>query len=198
MHYWRLKGLMVDLVIWNEDHGGYRQVLQNEMQSLIAPALGTDVKEKPGGIFFRSADQISNEDRILFQTVARIIISDKLGSLEEQANKRSNAKSIIPNFTPSKFYPSVATSITLSEELQFFNGIGGFSQDGKEYIIITTTGQTTPAPWINVLANQNFGTIISESGQSYTWLENAHEFRLTPWNNDPVSDLGRGGILYKR
>ncbi len=91
----------------------------------------------------------------------------------------------------------MATSITLPEGLQFFNGIGGFSQDGKEYIITTTAGQTTPAPWINVLANQNFGSIISESGQSYTWLENAHEFRLTPWNNDPVSDL-EGEVFYIR
>ncbi|MEP6926364.1 MAG: glucoamylase family protein [Ginsengibacter sp.] len=195
--YWRLKGLVVDLVIWNEDHGGYRQVLQNEIQSLIAPAIGTDVKEQPGGIFFRSADQISNEDRILFQTVARIVISDKMGSLEEQANRRSKVKSIVPYFTPSKFYPSVVTSITLPEGLQFFNGIGGFSQDGKEYIITTTAGKPTPAPWINVLANPNFGSIISESGQSYTWLENAHEFRLTPWNNDPVCDLA-GEVFYIR
>ena len=195
--YWRLKGLIVDLVIWNEDYGGYRQVLQNEIQSLIAPALGNDVKDKPGGIFFRSADQISNEDRILFQTVARIVISDRMGSLEEQVNRRSKVKNIVPYFTPSKFYPSVATSIMLPEGLQFFNGMGGFSQDGKEYIISTTAGQTTPAPWINVLANQNFGSIISESGQSYTWLENAHEFRLTPWNNDPVSDL-EGEVFYIR
>jgi len=195
--YWRLKGLIVDLVIWNEDHGGYRQVLQNEIQSLIAPVLGADFKEQPGGIFIRSADQISNEDRILFQTLARIVISDRMGSLEEQANRRSKVKSIVPYFTPVKFYPSVATSVTLPEDLQFFNGIGGFSKDGKEYIITTTAAQTTPAPWINVLANPNFGTIISESGQSYTWLENAHEFRLTPWNNDPVSDLA-GEVFYIR
>ena len=187
--YWRLKGLIVDLVIWNEDHGGYRQELQNEIQALIAPALGMDIKERPGGIFFRASDQISNEDRILFQTLARIVISDKLGTLEEQANRRTKVKNIMPYFTPSKFYPSANTSVPIPEGLQFFNGMGGFSKDGKEYIIITTPGKRTPAPWINVLANENFGTIVSESGQSYSWLENAHEFRLTPWNNDPVCDL---------
>lgn len=187
--YWRLKGLIVDLVIWNEDHGGYRQVLQNEIQSLIAPALSNDIKERPGGIFFRSSDQISNEDRILFQTLARIVISDKLGSLLDQANKRSKARTSISYFTPTKFHPSVSSSIELPTGLQFFNGMGGFSKDGKEYVIITTPGKATPAPWVNVLANENFATIVSESGQSYTWLENAHEFRITPWNNDPVSDL---------
>ncbi|HMD00230.1 MAG TPA: hypothetical protein VKH37_08745, partial [Ferruginibacter sp.] len=187
--YWRLKGLIVDLVIWNEDHGGYRQVLQNEIQSLIAPAIGSEMRERPGGIFFRAADQISNEDRVLFQSLARIIISDKLGTLAEQANRRAKAKNIMSYFTPSKFYPSVTNMLPQPEGLQFFNGMGGFSSDGQEYIIVTTPGKTTPAPWINVLANENFGTIISESGQSYSWLENAHEFRLTPWNNDPVGDL---------
>lgn len=195
--YWRLKGLIVDLVIWNEDHGGYRQVLQNEIQSLIAPELSNDMKDRPGGIFFRSSDQISNEDRILFQTLARIIISDKLGSLNEQANRKLKIRTSIPYFTPTKFYPSVASPVALPQDLQFFNGIGGFSKDGKEYVIITTPGKYTPAPWINVLANENFATIVSESGQSYSWLENAHEFRLTPWNNDPVSDLS-GEAFYIR
>ena len=68
--YWRLKGLMVDLVIWNEDYGGYRQALQNELLSLISPGIITDVKDKPGGIFIRSGEQVSQEDRILFQAVS--------------------------------------------------------------------------------------------------------------------------------
>ncbi|RYF90250.1 MAG: cyclic beta 1-2 glucan synthetase, partial [Chitinophagaceae bacterium] len=105
--YWRLKGLMVDLVIWNEDHGGYRQVLLNQIQSLVAPGVSSDMKEHPGGIFIRSADQISNEDRILFQSVAHIIISDTLGTLEEQMNRRSKLKSPVPYFSPSKFHTSV-------------------------------------------------------------------------------------------
>ena len=57
--------------------------------------------------------------------------------------------------------------------------------------------QVTPAPWVNVLANANFGTVVSESGMAYTWAENAHEFRLTPWGNDPVSDTG-GEAYYLR
>ena len=69
-----------------------------------------------------------------------------------------------------------------------FNGLGGFTPDGSEYVITTLAGQATPAPWVNVLANPDFGTVISESGLAYTWSENAHEFRLTPWHNDPVSD----------
>jgi cellobiose phosphorylase len=194
--YWRLKGLLVDLVIWNEDHGGYRQVLHNDIISLVAPGT-VDAKDNQGGIFIRSADQISNEDRILFQTVAHIVISDRYGSLEEQMIRRNKLKSTIPYFSPTKFHATVTTSVAPKKNLQFFNGIGGFSEDGKEYVITTTPTQPTPAPWVNVLANPNFGCIISESGQSYTWLENAHEFRLTPWNNDSIIDL-KGEAFYLR
>jgi len=82
-------------------------------------------------------------------------------------------------------------------DLRFFNGLGGFTPDGREYVITTAHGHVTPAPWVNVLANPHFGTVISENGQAYTWSENAHEFRLTPWHNDPVSDAS-GEALYLR
>jgi cyclic beta-1,2-glucan synthetase len=195
--YWRMKGLMVDLVIWNEDHGGYRQALQNSILGLLTPGVAADVKDQPGGIFIRSSDQISNEDRILFQTVARVVISDKFGTLEEQINRRNKLKTAIPYFSPVKFHSSNVTSIEAPKDLQFFNGIGGFTPSGKEYVITTNASQTTPVPWCNVLANPVFGSIITESGQSYTWVDNAHEFRLTPWNNDPVTGL-KGEAFYLR
>ncbi|GAB2813028.1 GH36-type glycosyl hydrolase domain-containing protein [Ferruginibacter profundus] len=193
--YWRMKGIIADLVIWNEDHGGYRQVLQNQILSLLTPGVAADMKDKPGGIFIRSSDQISNEDRILFQTVARVVIADKWGSLEEQVQRRVKLKPVMPYFRPVKFHASVLTSIPQPGELQFFNGTGGFAADGKEYVISTSASQITPAPWSNILANPDFGSIITESGQSYTWVDNAHECRLTPWNNDPVTDL-KGEAFY--
>jgi cyclic beta-1,2-glucan synthetase len=195
--YWRLKGLQVDLVIWNEDHGGYRQTLQNQLLSIVAPGIPGTITDQPGGIFIRSADQISNEDRILFQSVARVVISDRLGSLEEQINRRSKLKGSIPYFSPTKFHATVPSAVEQPKDLLFNNGTGGFSADGKEYIITTTGSQKTPVPWVNVLANPHFGTVISESGQSYTWIENAHELRLTPWHNDPVSDTA-GETYYIR
>ena len=115
--YWRLKGLMVDLVIWNEDYGGYRQALQNELISLISPGIISDVRDKPGGIFIRSGEQVSQEDRILFQTVARIIISDTLGTLEEQIKRRAKVKPVIPYFTPTKFYASLDSSLEIPKDL---------------------------------------------------------------------------------
>ena len=79
----------------------------------------------------------------------------------------------------------------------FFNGLGGFSPDGREYVISTETGRRTPAPWVNVIANPWFGTVVSESGNAYTWCENANTYRLTPWSNDPVGDVS-GECLYVR
>jgi len=199
--YWRLKGLIVDLIIWNDDHGGYRQELNDRIHALIVPGSSANLKDQPGGIFIRSTEQISNEDRILFQSVAHIVISDKLGTLEEQVNRGGKPKNTIPVFKPSKFHTSVDSTLIndlqLPEGIQFFNGHGGFSGDGKEYIIKTMPGKPTPAPWVNVLGNPQFGTVVSENGQSYTWVENAHGIRLTPWNNDPINDL-KGEVFYLR
>ena len=196
-NYWRMKGLIVDLVIWNEDNGGYRQVLQNDILSLVTSGRSADVKDQPGGIFIRSSEQVSNEDRILFQSVARVIISDRFGTLEEQIMRRNKIKTPVPYFSPTKFHASIFTAVTPPADLQFFNGIGGFSANGKEYVITTTPQQATPMPWSNILANPHFGSIVTESGQSYTWMDNAHEYRLTPWNNDPVTDL-QGEAFYLR
>jgi len=197
--YWRLKGLAVDLVIWNEDHAGYRQLLQDQIMGLIASGVEASVTDQPGGIFVRPADQISNEDRILLQTVARAIIIDSRGTLAEQINRRGPVGVTVPLLTPTRTHSSEPMAIAALPrlDLTFFNGLGGFTSDGREYIITTTHGQVTPAPWVNVLANPLFGTIISESGLAYTWSENAHEFRLTPWGNDPVSDSS-GEAFYLR
>jgi cyclic beta-1,2-glucan synthetase len=197
--YWRLKGLAVDLVIWNEDHAGYRQQLQEQIMGLIAAGVGAPLTDQPGGIFVRPADQISNEERILLQTVARVIITDSRGMLAEQINRKIPAESIVPRFTPTRTKNGSAPAVAAlpRHDLLFFNGLGGFTPDGREYIITTTADQITPAPWVNVLANPQFGTIVSESGSAYTWGENAHEFRLTPWHNDPVSDMS-GEAFYLR
>ncbi len=194
--YWRLKGLAVDLIIWNDSHDVYRQDLQNEIAGLIA-SKNTD---QPGGIFVRASEQISNEDRILIQTVARIIISSAEGSLADHVNRKAATRIAIPAIpiAPAQsFVPSTQKTVSVPKGLLFYNGLGGFAPDGKEYIIAVENNKLTPAPWVNVIANPNFGTVISESGQSYTWCENAHEMRLTPWENDPVCDQG-GEQFYLR
>ena len=197
--YWRLKGLAVDLVIWIEDRAAYRQLLQDQIIGLIAVGFEANVIDRPGGIFVRHADQITSEDRILIQAVARAVISDSRGTLVEQINRRPPLKLRVPRFKPSRGDlpgPPLAADLP-ARPLILGNGLGGFSPDGREYVITLAPGQVTPAPWVNVLANSGFGSVISESGQAYTWSENAHEFRLTPWHNDPVCD-GGGEAFYLR
>jgi cyclic beta-1,2-glucan synthetase len=197
--YWRSKGLAADLVIWNEDHAGYRQFLHDQIMGLIAAGVEANVTDRAGGIFIRSGDQISDEDRILIQSVARAIITDSRGSLAEQIDGRSVGEAPFPLLAPIRPYriESPGAVESRSRDLIFFNGLGGFTPDGREYVITTLEAHTTPAPWINVLANAHFGTVVSESSLGYTWCENAHEFRLTPWSNDPVSDSA-GEALYLR
>jgi len=198
--YWRLKGLSVDLVIWNEDRGGYRHVLQDQIMGLIAAGVEASFIDRPGGIFVRSADQISNEDRVLLRAVARVVFQDGAGSLAQQVKRKLTVELTIPRLVPSKplvengasIWPALEAATSDSE-----NGIGEFSADGREYVITLSGSGTTPLPWVNVLANRHFGCVLSESGSAYTWQENAHEYRLTPWHNDPVSDLS-GEALYLR
>ncbi|MDB6036864.1 MAG: Cellobiose phosphorylase [Verrucomicrobiales bacterium] len=195
--YWRMKGLPVELVILNEDVSVYRQSLHDEITSLIASGIEAQMLDKPGGIFVRRLEQIPNEDRVLLQSVARIVLDDEKGSLAEQLERRSVLEQLVARLVPTRL-PWVDSPKPLpARDLIFQNGFGGFSQDGREYIITLQAGQMTPAPWVNVLANPTFGTVVSESGSAYTWVENSHEFRLTPWNNDPIEDT-TGEALYIR
>ncbi|WP_371861532.1 GH36-type glycosyl hydrolase domain-containing protein [Pseudoduganella armeniaca] len=197
--YWRLKGLTVDLVIWYEDTSGYRQALHDQIMGLIASGIEAQSIDRPGGIFVRPLEQISPEDRILLQTVARVIVGDGRGSLVEQIKRAGPAPLRMPPLLADDRgeYDDAGPVTHVPHDLILHNGIGGFTPDGREYVIVTGPGRRTPAPWSNVLANPQFGSVISESGQAYTWHENAHEFRLTPWHNDPITDAS-GEAFYLR
>jgi cellobiose phosphorylase len=195
--YWREKGLEVDLVIFNEDFSGYRQVLQDRILGLIAAGTEAHRVDKPGGIFLRRSEQLSEEDRVLLQTVARVILTDSAETLAEQVERQAPVGRKIPRFIPTRSALPATTVAPAPRERLFFNGLGGFTPDGREYVISLPPGRTTPAPWANVLANAQIGTVISESGGAYTWVDNAHEFRLTTWHNDPVCDTS-GEAFYIR
>ena len=168
--------------------------------ALIAAGAEADLSDQPGGIFVRLAGSMPSEDRILLQSVARVVLDDTGGTLAEQIDRRSPADAVVPLPTPARTLraePEVAGESSGGGDLLFFNGLGGFSPDGREYVVRLGPGQVTPAPWVNVLANPSFGTIVSESGCANTWSENAQQFLLTPWSNDPVSD-SNGEAFYLR
>jgi cellobiose phosphorylase len=195
--YWRMKGLAAELVIVNEDFSGYRAVLQDLIMGLIHAGPEAQVIDKPGGVFVRRAEELSEDERVLLQTVARIVFSDTAETLIEQVERRVSAERASDRLEPAlqalvePIYPLAA------RERIFSNGLGGFTPDGHEYVVTLEPGQTTPAPWANVIASPHIGTVVSESGGAYTWAENAHEFRLTTWHNDPLSDAS-GEALYIR
>ena len=197
--WWRLKGLAVDLVIWNEERDIYRQRLQEQVMGLISAGVEAHVIDRPGGIFVRHAEQIAHEDRVLLQSVARAVFSDGRGSLVDQMNRRPPRERRMPPFVATRAaeprraaLPNGAARGGVER-----NGIGGFSTDAREYVIAPPPGVRPPAPWSNVIANPRFGSVISEAGAAYTWCENAHELRLTPWHNDPVGDAS-GEAIYLR
>ncbi len=195
--YWRMKGLAADLVIVNEDFSGYRAVLHDLIMGLINMGPEAQVVDKPGGVFVRRAEELSEEERVLFQTVARIVFTDAADTLAEQVERRVSAARMSDLFEPSRQAASERAYPLAPRERLFFNGLGGFTPDGREYVITLEPGQNTPAPWVNVIASPHIGTIVSESGSAYTWVENAHEFRLTTWHNDPLSDLSSEAIYIR-
>ncbi|MFH1468392.1 MAG: glucoamylase family protein [Pseudomonadota bacterium] len=196
--HWRMRGLRCDLVIWNEDASGYRHELNDQLLGLIAAGPEAALVDQPGGVFVRFIENFPEEDRVLLQAVARIVIRDVNGPLVQQLERWKLATPTpreplsIPAVRAGGEEPlsSMRASAPTSprDDLDFPNGLGGFTRDGREYIIDLLPGRHTPAPWVNVIANPRLGTVVSESGSACTWYGNAQLFRLTPWNNDPVGD----------
>ena len=198
--YWRIKQLAIDLVILNEQPPTYAQDLQAALEAQVRTSqsrLRGETHEPSGNVFILRGDLISVEDRTLLQTAARAVLLSHRGTLAEQVvrQQRSEAETVqLPRRLPA----TKPADIPLTQpDLEFFNGLGGFAADGREYVTILGEGQWTPAPWINVIANPYFGFQVSESGAGYTWSLNSRENQLTPWSNDPVSDTP-GETLYVR
>ncbi len=196
--YLRLKGLAIDLVILNDNPPSYLQTLQEELQALVRASGAQGLQDKPGGVYLRRSDLMPDADRILLHAVARVVIVAERGTLEEQLVRREIEPELPPALTPRAPARAYTAPPPSTPELSFFNGLGGFSEGGREYVTVLREGQWTPAPWINVIANEHdFGFQVSETGAGYTWSVNSRENRLTPWSNDAVSDPP-GEVVYLR
>ncbi|MEO7148897.1 MAG: glucoamylase family protein, partial [Rhodanobacteraceae bacterium] len=190
--YWQTRGLHVDLLIWNEELSGYRQDLQEHILYLIESGAEARGGQGAGKMFAWRIEHLPAEDRALMLAVARCVFNGNEGRLRDQIGRTAPEREVVAPTTPALLparKPHVGT-ITLQApaDLRGFNGYGGHSMDGSEYVIWLPPGSPTPAPWCNVLANEGFGSVVSEAGGAYSFAENAHEFRLTPWYNDPVTD----------
>jgi cellobiose phosphorylase len=221
--YLRANGLLCDLVVWNDETSSYRDDLHSNLLNIIGGSSETaHMLQKPGGIFPVRGESLNEQESTLLYSVARVVLSDTGGRLVDQINRESRKEQVVPQLlakretsaiaaptqnvaqttettTAENAENSSATVMSLEErDLLFNNGFGGFDKKRREYIMLLQKGKDImPAPWVNILANEQFGCVVSEKGSSYTWFENAHEYRLTPWNNDPVVD-GSGEAYYIR
>lgn len=186
--FWNLRGLKSDLVILNEEEEGYERPLHEQIQRMIQAHTLRDQVEAPGGIFLRNVNQIPNEDLNLILSVARVVLVAARGTLRQQ---------LVSPLPPARYPTRLVVNRNIREEpsqplpfleLPYFNGLGGFTSDGKAYVIYLDANKHTPAPWINVIANSEFGTMVSETGLGSTWFGNSQTNRITPWSNDPLLD----------
>ena len=198
--YWRLKLLDVDLVILNEHGASYAEDLQDALETVVRTSqssLAHDAQTGRGAVYILRGDRLSAEDRTLLQAAARAVLLSRRGSLADQVIRLERPERVARAPVQPGPRPAGGEYAPPRPELEFFNGLGGFAGDGREYVTVLGPGQATPAPWLNVIANPAFGFQVSESGSGYTWSGNSRENQLTPWSNDPVSDPA-GEAIYIR
>ncbi|MET0497820.1 MAG: glucoamylase family protein [Steroidobacteraceae bacterium] len=198
--YWQLKQLAVDLVIVNERAASYVQDLQIALETAVRTSRShpqLQAAHAKGSVFVLRTDTISPETRSVLSAVARVVFVGSRGTLAEQIDRRTEASSVPQGAMRKLPRTNTRTGVATPPDLEFFNGMGGFTADGREYETTLDAGETTPAPWINVISNPYFGFQVAADGGGYTWSVNSRENQVTPWSNDPVTDRP-GEILYVR
>ena len=191
--YWDSMCLAVDLVIVNDHVATRTHALQTSLEKLVrgrGAAASVAAAKAHGKSFALRGDALSGVQRAVLETVARIRVTCQRGLLADQLALLAREPAPAPLKPRARRAPATIADAPPKSfpQLECFNGTGGFDAEANEYVTILRTGQCTPAPWINVIANPNFGCLVSESGAGCTWSVNSQENLLTPWSNDPVSD----------
>jgi cyclic beta-1,2-glucan synthetase len=213
----RLKGLEFDLVLLNGEEADEAVKLEEQLRAAIAEARLDDLFNRPGGIVLLRRGALGDDEARMLEHAARVVLDAARGLLPAQLDRierlRPLPEPLDPADAPRDWHDEPAS---LPAGLQFFNGLGGFSADGREYCLRIepqelqereTNGRLNagagqrpalpPAPWTNVVANPRIGFLVTESGSGFTWAGNSQTNRLTPWSNDPVMDPP-GEVIYLR
>ena len=188
--WWRLKGLSADVVILNEHPAEYLDEVQTVLTGIVQEPRWAKWHHVPGGVFLLRAEGMPAADRHLLSAAARVVLRGDLGSLATQLDRPSPwlyPADDVPRSAELRRQAPALTPVAVPP-LVLDNGLGGFTADGREYVIVLEGDRETPLPWSNVVANPQFGTIVTASGSAFTWAENSRENRLTPFANDPISD----------
>ncbi len=195
--YWGMRLLPVDLVILNDRSSSYVQDLQVAIDSAVR-AIRT--RPRAEGIHARThgtvhtlrSDLLAPGGRATLLSVAQVVLVASRGNISRQMEALSRRLPAARMAAPR--HPDAGPEPTLPVT-EFFNGLGGFAEGGREYVTVLRKDEATPAPWINVVANPRFGFQVSAAGSGYTWSENSRENQITPWSNDPVTDRS-GEAIY--
>lgn len=194
--YWRMHGLSTDLVILNEEASSYERPLKERLEQLIQAHTLSAATDRAGGIFLKSAAQIPEEDLNLLKAAASVVLVAARGTLPQQLGAPDEAPELLDRLVKKRAAREPSAPLPFME-LNYFNSLGGFTPDGREYAIYLGPDTNTPAPWVNVIANPTFGTMISETGSGFTWYGNSQRNRLTGWSNDPVLDPASEAIYIR-
>src|SRR5437660_2396287 len=186
--FWHLRGLKADLVLVSEELASYEEPLIGDLRRLIEAQAHLTGVDQPGGVYLRSATKISKEDLIALQAAARMVVVAARGTLRQQLAATTPVTVKPQLLSPGRQFREEPSAPLAFVELKYFNGLGGFTQDGKEFVIYLGPGQQTPLPWVNIMGNSNTGELLSESGADFVWGSNSQNDRLTPWFNDPISE----------
>jgi cyclic beta-1,2-glucan synthetase len=197
--YWRVKGLRADLVILNEHPAEYLDETQEILTRLVQEPRWSGWHQVPGGAFLLRADGMPPAERHLLLAAARVVLRGDLAGLASQLDRPAPwlYPAGDPPPTADSPAPAPAAEPLPAPPVVLANGIGGFSADGREYVVVLDGDRETPLPWSNVLANPEFGTMLDASGSAFTWAGNSRENRLTPFANDPVT-APTGEAIYLR
>ncbi|WP_145561805.1 GH36-type glycosyl hydrolase domain-containing protein [Yersinia aldovae] len=171
-----------------------RALLQSVARVVLSARYGR-LANQLNHLLFTLDKKVVRSDKKLFATDKRLFSADK--RLLAQNKKALAPDRKMPFTLVKSANTSAATLLPLPDDLEFFNGLGGFGLHGREYVTYLNDGENTPAPWINVISNQTFGFQVSAEGCGYSWAENSRENQITPWFNDPVIDPC-GEYLYLR
>lgn len=195
-HFLRERGIEFDLVILHKNPGTYMQHLAEDLDYLVRSSPAGVLIDRPGGVFLRSSSQISDQESALLETVARVVIDAEIGGLAETV--RSNAFDQTVEKAPVVARKRLPGSPPMNPPLVLSNRLGGFAPSDSHYVMPAIGASLPPLPWSNVIANPNFGFLVTESGGGYTWSENSRENRLTSWSNDPVLDSPSEVVFVRR
>lgn len=187
--FYRTKNIFMDIVILTYEKNIYEHYLVNSIEAIVEEKQLSYLKYQKTGIYLINKNEMSDEDVEFLECISKLKIDSKKGNLInyiKELDEEYNIKSKKQILELQKYEEEILPCNIETEE--FYNGIGGFIDNGKEYIFAVNKDNKTPAVWSNVLSNRFFGTIVTENMADSTWAKNSRLNRLTPWNNNSVQN----------